>query len=109
MSTGSELIRESDEPNDMRWQCPRGHFVAEAAIRTEDFPDAGEYYGIRTEWEYDCKACAKTFAEAPRVAVMRRVDLPEELRCWRTTPDGREWQANLQAALSRQPEPGATR
>lgn len=25
---------------------------------------------------------------------------PEELRCWRTTPEGRQWQADLQTALA---------
>lgn len=91
----------NDKAFDTRWQCPRGHFVADASIRTEDFPDAGEYYGIRTEWEYDCRACAKTYAEAPRVAVLGHVDPPAELGCWRTTPEGREWQADVQAAVLR--------
>lgn len=26
--------------------------------------------------------------------------LPPELRCWRTTPEGRQWQAQVQAAVN---------
>lgn len=29
---------------------------------------------------------------------------PPELRCWRTTAEGRQWQADLQAAINAMPE-----
>lgn len=44
---------------DLRWQCPRGHFIAGYDIHQEDFLDPGSYYGIGTVVEYVCKGCSK--------------------------------------------------
>lgn len=44
---------------DVRWQCPRGHFVAEDDIREQDIRDPGSYYGVSTITEYTCKGCSR--------------------------------------------------
>ncbi len=96
------------KPVHIRWQCPRGHFVADSAIRCTDHLDPfGSHYGIASDWEYDCRACGKTYDSEPRIAVVRDNNpVPPEIAegCWRTTPEGREWQAALQDAVNRRVE-----
>lgn len=44
-------------PNQSRFACTCGRFIAEAAIRYEDFRDDSTYFGIRTEVKWDCSRC----------------------------------------------------
>lgn len=57
---------------DVRWQCPRGHFVADASIQCEDYRDDFAYYGIRTECQYTCRGCGETYQELPRCVEVGR-------------------------------------
>lgn len=54
----------------VRWQCQRGHFVAESAIRCVDRRDDFAYYGVRSECSYYCRGCAETYQEMPRAVVV---------------------------------------
>lgn len=42
-----------------RWACSRGHFIAEAAVSSEDFLDPGAYYGVSSRVFGDCKVCGR--------------------------------------------------
>jgi hypothetical protein len=64
-------------PVEARWQCPRGHFIAESAITEEDSRDDGYYYGIRSECRYPCKACDRTYDDLPRCVPLRYATMAE--------------------------------
>lgn len=62
-----------------RWQCPRGHFVANEDIRCKDHLDPSSYYGVSTSVEYTCRGCEKAnvgpymYFELPRLVDVERV------------------------------------
>ena len=48
-----------------RWSCDKGHFIAEAAVSSEDYLDPGAYYGVSSRVFADCKVCGQV--EEPRL------------------------------------------
>lgn len=42
-----------------RWSCNKGHFIAEAAVRSEDRLDPSAYYGVSSRVIADCKVCGE--------------------------------------------------
>ena len=55
---------------DCRWQCPRGHFLAEANVNSETFVDPGAYYGVSSTIWADCSVCG--VVESPRLVEIGR-------------------------------------
>lgn len=61
-------------PN-IRWQCPRGHFVAGDDIHSEDVRDDSTYSGVSAITEYTCKGCSRPedpymYLGMPRIVVV---------------------------------------
>lgn len=57
---------------DLRWQCPRGHFVSEYGIHAEDhFDPFANYYGVRTDVWYVCHG--ETLDGLPKLIEVKRV------------------------------------
>lgn len=46
-----------------RFACRCGRFLSESAIRSQDFRDDSDFYGIRTEVEWDCSRCGTVKGE----------------------------------------------
>lgn len=55
---------------DVRWQCPRGHFIAHEAVQSEDRIDPGAYYGVSSTTWATCKVCGRV--EEPRIVEVGR-------------------------------------
>lgn len=71
----------SDTYFDVRWQCFCGRFIPQAAVTTTDYPHPSAYYGLRTEWAYECSRCG-TMEGQPRCTEVKEhkyTDGPSEL------------------------------
>lgn len=70
-----ELAQIEQEPqevaplNDVRWQCRCGRFIAESAIREENYRDPDAYYGVSTKSSYTCPRCGEV-DRLPRLTVV---------------------------------------
>lgn len=62
---------------DLRWQCPScSRFILRSAIREEDFPDPGAYFGVGTRTWIDCPRCG-TLEREPRLVKVGEVAIQE--------------------------------